>query len=379
MPNKKIVVWGATYTNKGSLAMLYTLREVYKNAEITIVCDHKSDEKNVDNEFELITGLYSIKSYLNVFMLVCLNKLSFGFFYKENKVIRAMKNIDIFIDLSGFALTEDFSKNSCTYRSAKYLIQACISRIFSKQYYIYPQAVGPMVRNINKIMFKLILMLATKVYIRGRRSYDFAKRYKKNNLFKTNDLVFLNESYRIKTKREIQTKYVVVNPNSRIFIKEKKENKNDYIKNLISIVEDISKNYFVVLTPNELRENEYDDLDICYEILSNLSDSVKKHVKVNTNLNIEFLLSLCEYADFCIVSRFHLMIFCLLKGNLPVVMSWSEKYLDIMEEFNISQFVFSQSELKAEFLKIDEIELLKNMIHDRSNQVFEEMQGIIKV
>jgi len=34
------------------------------------------------------------------------------------------------------------------------------------------------------------------------------------------------------------------------------------------------------------------------------------------------------------------MVFSLLRGTLPLVISWSDKYLDIMDQFELSEFVY---------------------------------------
>jgi polysaccharide pyruvyl transferase WcaK-like protein len=371
MLSNKIVVWGATYTNKGSLAMLETLSEMYPDDAISIVCDHVSDESVHDSRFHSIGGIYGFSAYVYLLIKIIIWRVSFKYFFKEDHVVSELINTDKFIDLSGFALTEDFSKNSCTYRGTVYLLQALISRVITTKYYIFPQALGPIERPINKVIFLSILYLSCKTFVRGRRSFEFANNFRVSNSILTSDLVFMNNSYRDKNITVLDEAYILINPNSRIYVKQNKAGKTDYIDKLITLITEFSKKYHVVLTPNEIREHEVDDLDICHELFSKLAEN--SNVSVNSNVEISHLLALCEHAEFSVVSRFHLMIFCLLKGTLPIVISWSEKYLDIMEEFNLQDYVFSEDVFDTKMMDLNDLDEKKAAIRLKSDSIFAQM------
>ena len=379
MSNRKIVVWGATYTNKGSMAMLETLIDIYKGDQIFFVCDHQDDKEFCGHKVTPISGLFGLGSYFVLLVKLLFYKLSLGYFFREDQLISALSGTETFIDLSGFALTEDFSVNSCTYRSSIYLMQAIISKLFSGKYFIFPQAVGPMNRILNKIIFQLILILSDRVYIRGKRSFEFTKNFKFHNAKRTSDIVFLN-SYYSKRSSVVDniTPFILINPNSRIAVKQSKLGSEKYIEELCSMISRLSKNHLVVLTPNEIRQNEEDDLDVCFKIFNRLAVDVRERVTVNENVTIQYLLKLCEDCEYAIVSRFHLMIFCLIKSTLPVVISWSDKYLDIMEEFDISEYVFPEGnfldfEISHQEIKSARIKIKKRykLIHNKMKSEFQ--------
>lgn len=379
MSNRKIVVWGATYTNKGSMAMLETLIDIYKDDQVFLVCDHKDDKESCGHKVTPISGLFGLGSYFILFIKLLFYKLSLGYVFREDQFISAFRGTDTFIDLSGFALTEDFSVNSCTYRSSIYLMQAIISKLFSGKYFIFPQAVGPMNRILNKIIFQLILILSDRVYIRGKRSFEFTKKFKFHNAKRTSDIVFMNPYYskRSSVVGDIAP-FILINPNSRIAVKQSKLGSEKYIVELCSMISRLSKNHLVVLTPNEIRQNEEDDLDVCFKIFNRLAIDVRERVTVNENVTIQYLLKLCEDCEYAIVSRFHLMIFCLIKSTLPVVISWSDKYLDIMEEFDISEYVlpegsFSDFEVSHPEIKSATIKIKKRygLIHNKMKSEFQ--------
>ena len=375
MLNRKVVVWGATYTNKGSMAMLETLQNIYKDDQVYFVCDHMDDKDHCSDNITPISGLFGFSSYFLFSLRLFCYKLSFGFLFRHDKTIVALKGTQIFIDLSGFALTEDFSVNSCTYRSTIFLIQAIISKSLSGKYFIFPQAVGPMNRKLNKILFQLILILSDRVYIRGRRSFEFAQKFKFHKAKRTSDIVFMNSNYSKPSSTTSEIKpFVLVNPNSRIVVKQSKVSSEKYIEDLSDMISRVSKDYLIVLTPNELRQNEEDDLDICYKIFNRLSPEVRANVKVNENVDIQFLLKLCEDCEYAIVSRFHLMIFCLIKSTLPVVISWSDKYLDIMEEFDISNYVLDESDFADFVVSNKDIKNSKIKIQERFISIRDQMK-----
>jgi polysaccharide pyruvyl transferase WcaK-like protein len=336
-----ISVFGATFTNKGAEAMLYTLRlHTDENIMINVFADYDSDLlENVDNkEYTVIRNPKGFFEYIKLVMYSILFTI-FGINrskYKSN--LAALRDSTTIIDLSGFALTDDFSKNSGTYRSVIFLIQAFISKIvFRKKYYIFPQAFGPYKRYFNYILSKIIIMLADKVFIRGKRSFENVK-CKSKKCVQTSDFVFsklFRKKYSVEREVEYEN-YILINPNSRIYHKEKKQNIIKYILFLEKTIKYyLDAGFNIVLTPNELRENEEDDLYICNLLADNINH---KQVYVNNNLDLNYLMNLVGKSEFSIVSRFHLMIFSLIMTNPVIVLSWSDKYLDIMDEFNLGKY-----------------------------------------
>jgi polysaccharide pyruvyl transferase WcaK-like protein len=376
MSNKKIIVWGATFTNKGSMAMLETLQSMYEGSPLYFVCDHKDDERIFTNNITPISGLFGAKRYLIFILQLLCYKLSFGLVFKNDDTISALRGTDLFIDLSGFALTEDFSANSCTYRSAIFLMQATISKLFSGKYYIFPQAVGPMSRKLNKLLFQLILILADRVYVRGRRSFEFTQNFRFHNAKRVSDLVFINSTYStLSLSSNEVTPFVLVNPNSRIVAKQTKLSSEKYVADLSEMITRLSEKYLIVLTPNELRQNEEDDLDICFSILRRLPSNVRTRVRVNEDVSLPALLRLCEDCEYAIVSRFHLMIFCLMKSTLPIVISWSDKYLDIMEEFDIPEYVLPESDFVSFEISDEKVIQARKKIQERFMIIQEDMKS----
>lgn len=340
MIKRKICVYGAGFTNKGAEAMLKTLRlHTKKDTLLNVFVDFGSDlkEKVDKSEYNLILNPIGAKEHIKFFFLAVLYKL-FKYKSKYSGNFQALENSEEVIDLSGFALTDDFSKNSGTYRSGIFLIQAIISKlIFRKKYYIYPQAFGPYKRYFNYLISKLIVLLSDKVFIRGRRSFEYLN-CKSKKCIQTSDFVFsklFKEKYAYSVNIPYDN-YIVINPNSRIYHKEKKRQETTYVDFLVKLVDyNLQKGYNVVLTPNEIRENEEDDLFIC-NFIKQKFESI--NVFVNKNLDLTYLLNLLGKARLSIVSRFHLMIFSLIMTKPLIVLSWADKYLDIMEEFSLEKY-----------------------------------------
>ncbi|MFC1738359.1 polysaccharide pyruvyl transferase family protein [Planctomycetota bacterium] len=323
--------------------MLRTLTKLIdQGIRVNIFTDFESDLQNEHQikNTELIPAPRGIKSYLLFCLYSVVYKL-FGFVPKRfRKLIRAISDSNLIIDLSGFALTDDFGKNSGTYRGIIFLLQAfCAKVIFRKKYFIFPQSFGPFRRKLNKMIARIIILMADLVFVRGRRSYKYIGCETRDNI-RTIDLVFHKsfiDSYKSQLNcQKHNKKYVLLNPNSRIYHKEKKQNKTDYISFLEEIIRYyLDRNMLVVLTPNEIRDFEEDDVYLC----NRLADKFKgRKVRVNTNLEISHLLKLIQNAHYVIVSRFHLMIFSLITNTPLIVLSWSDKYLDIMETFGMEKY-----------------------------------------
>lgn len=335
----KVVVFGVNYDNKGSWAMLLALESflVRRHDEVKFVIIYDSflneSAKNAGEKYMMFQGPASFIGWLKFLLSIVLFKLGFN---KGARVVDEIYQSDLVIDLSGFALTEDFSKNSGTRRSAIMLIQAVSSKILGKRYILGPQAIGPITRIVNVFIVNLIFFFSSKVFYRGQlRVPIYGSRAK---LVSCPDITALNSFQSLFNQGLFteESSYVLVNPNSRMFVK----NGENYITEMLGLLEVlIERGKKVILTPNEIRSNEFDDLDLCYRLKKELNSA---DILINQDVSLSGLFSLIDKAEFVIASRFHIMMFSLIRVKRVLVSSWSKKYLDIMQLYGQSEFCFDK-------------------------------------
>jgi len=351
----KIGVFGVNFDNKGAEAMIITLNEYLKknyskDFKLVVFYDSKLKEDfvNPSKNYLIFQGPLTFLNH----WLFTINSLLYKWlriipFYFQTKIVKEFSQCSLCVDLSGFALTDDFSKNSGTRRSLIFLSQALACKLTIKKYIILPQAIGPFKRKLNEYIVKFIIHLSDLVYNRGKYKFKMGSRLK-SKCIKTTDIVFERsfiEKYQIKEHNDSENK-VILNPNARIY---HKSDSSKYIKSQIDIINKLlSDNFNVVLTPNEIRENELDDLQICKILKDHFKDNSK--VILNENIEINNLLNLISDSKFIITSRFHLMIFSLILNTPLVVISWSDKYYDIMNSFDINKYCVSDPDKVIEII-----------------------------
>jgi polysaccharide pyruvyl transferase WcaK-like protein len=343
----KIGVFGVNFDNKGAEAMIITLNEYLKknyskDFKLVIFYDSKLKENfvNPSENYLIFQGpLTFLNHWLFTINTILYKWLRIIPFYFQTKIVKEFSQCSLCVDLSGFALTDDFSKNSGTRRSLIFLSQALASKLTKKIYIILPQAIGPFKRKLNEYIVKFIIHLSDLVYNRGKYKFKLGRRLK-SKCVKTTDIVFETsfiEKYELKECKDFENK-VILNPNARIY--HKSVSGELYIKSQVEIINKLlSNNFNVVLTPNEIRENEIDDLQICKMLKDKFKDNSK--VILNENIEINNLLNLISDSKFIITSRFHLMVFSLILNTPIIVISWSEKYYDIMNSFSIDKYCIS--------------------------------------
>lgn len=386
----KIGVFGVNFDNKGAEAMIITLNEYLKknyskDFKLVVFYDSKLKEDfvNPSKNYLIFQGpLTFLNHWIFTINSVLYKWLRIIPFYFQTKIVKEFSQCSLCVDLSGFALTDDFSKNSGTRRSLIFLSQALACKLTKKMYIILPQAIGPFKRKLNEYIVKFIIHLSDLIYNRGKYKFKMGSRLK-SKCIKTTDIVFERsfiEKYQIKERNDSENK-VILNPNARIY---HKSDSGKYIKSQIDIINKLlSNNFNVVLTPNEIRENELDDLQICKMLKDHFKDNSK--VILNEDIEINNLLNLISDSKFIITSRFHLMIFSLILNTPLVVISWSDKYYDIMNSFDINKYCVSDPNKVIEIIDdlLSDFQVVKEKISTNlkssSQQVNESLSFFLKL
>ncbi|MCU7854715.1 MAG: hypothetical protein KZQ79_03335, partial [Candidatus Thiodiazotropha sp. (ex Lucinoma borealis)] len=137
-------------------------------------------------------------------------------------------------------------------------------------------------------------------------------------------------------------------PSSVLAVKLQRPGK-DYVEDVTTLCRRLlTQGYAVLLYPNATREDRMaqfrnNDLPVIGDIVKRLSDDGIQpaalyfvEFDINTN-SIKQLMSFCRLV---MVSRFHAMIAALSASQPVIVLGWSHKYQEVMQSFNLGDFVF---------------------------------------
>lgn len=119
----------------------------------------------------------------------------------------------------------------------------------------------------------------------------------------------------------------------------------DYVGLLSSLVADLQRRgALVVIFPNANRravdKPRNNDFVVMDKLEAHLPESLKHDTDtlfVRDDINYDGILKLVENADMLLSSRFHGMVAGLAKGVPTMVIGWSHKYAEILEQFGIAE------------------------------------------
>ncbi len=235
--------------------------------------------------------------------------------------------------------------------------------ILNKRTMMYSQTIGPFNKSFNRVLAKATLKRIDFIIPRGKGSYENLKKLGIKNIEYFTDAAFslkipehVEENIKNKYSRILIKKQTVIGISVNTIVEKKTINLGidhnqiwtDFIKHLQE------KDYYVLLIPHSLREKSKskhnNDLMTINEILKKLKDTSNIEV-IKEQYDCKELREVVGLCDFYIASRFHSMISALCKEVPVFVVGWGfQKYFEVMEEFELTNYCHDAKELKLKLL-----------------------------
>ena len=293
---QNIVIIGGGLHNKGAQAMTFTVVDQmrrkfpYKNIYLFSTEDFiRDDEEKKEYKFTILPWDFNIKFWLlgskdKRFK----EKSSYG--YLGDTIETVIKGAFIFIDISGYALSSQWG----LFASINYLLNISTAKKYSIPYYIFPQSIGPFDYNLlHKMLIfpllRLYLKYPEKIYAREDDGARSVKKFTKNKVQKSCDIVLQNDGYNINNifkSKSIYIKNVNIEPNSvgiipnlRVIERAKNESEVYLIyETLINNLIKARKNVYIL-------RHSYEDLAVCKKIKSFFPDNDDNVKLISDDLN----------------------------------------------------------------------------------------------
>jgi colanic acid/amylovoran biosynthesis protein len=364
---KKIVITGGSLNgNSGAEAMLVTtiqrLKENIPNAEFGIFTPYPKDDRIVWQEVKDIYLLDSspIKLAFVIFPLSIIGGVlkffKLNFFRKVFPFpIRFLWEASVLIDVAGVAFIDSRMKflpfNVLSIYPA-FLLKVPVIK--------FAQAVGPFNKKINRLLAVHCFNKLEHLFARGDKTMEHLQTLslKDDKFSLAADVAFCNkdgdsitvENYIklektiqiVKSIKETKKKVIGLCPSS---VLARSKNGEEYIETIVGIIKElIEKNVYVVVFPNATKEHKPElwrnnDLPLVSRLEEIFGQETKDLTFVNYNLNADGVKSLINILDSVIVSRFHAMVFALSLKTPVFVLGWSHKYMEVMKQFSLQQYV----------------------------------------
>lgn len=262
---------------------------------------------------------------------------------------------------------------------------------------LYTQTMGPFNHFFNRIMANWSLRSADLIMGRGRRSYEHLKRLDLKRTDFAMDGAFSlgaddDETSHIVEKYEplFEGRSVVgISPNSIVegYCKKNRINHAKVFGNFVNYV--IENNYLPVFIPHcvkpHSRNRHNNDLPVIEDILKYVerSDAL---VYIRQDYSYIELRALIGLTDFYVASRFHSMISALYMKRPVLVFGWGyQKYSEVMDEFELSDYIFSFDRISRNNLIegfeliVKDKELIKKKIERNLPRVIEDSRKAIRL
>jgi polysaccharide pyruvyl transferase WcaK-like protein len=219
------------------------------------------------------------------------------------------------------------------------------------------QALGPFKTQPNRLLAKLVLPRLAAVCARGARTREHLDDLRLTNVTNVADLAFsLDESEILPTSvteslAPLGEKFIVVMPSS--VVRGLYESSGaDYVSAVSTLIREIRlvTGLAVVIAPHSYRvghpEGRMNDGPVCRQVADALSDDPMV-VGVDADLSAGELRRLIGLGQVLVTSRFHAMISGLSTCTPTVVVGWSHKYREVLDDFGLAEFGMDSSALSS--------------------------------
>lgn len=358
---KKVLITGANFANKGAQSMLFiTIDEVKKRFPEAIILfqTHEALESsnycfeiaNIDWKMMVCSLKHIRRRRMIVRFIKDCCKLAIGRskgFLTSFKAIKQVRDVDMIIDISGFAIGEKWNKE----HNERFIYKLQYAKNNNIPIYMMPQSIGPF--NFEKIMdsaqadmlrqkFGTFLKVPQIIFAREKDGVNSLKSIGViENVVLSSDLVLQNQG--------IDLANIYKNPPKLNLISIEKKASVALVPNFQCLrhgVEHVSIEIYTSVLEHIIGNGKEvyiirhsnDDDDLC-ERLYKLIDS--EHLKlINYNLSCLEYDYLIRQFEYVVGSRFHGIVHAL-RNNVPcIALGWAVKYQELMESVGLRDYVF---------------------------------------
>lgn len=228
------------------------------------------------------------------------------------------------------------------------------------------QALGPFKTQPNRLLAKLVLPRLAAVCARGARTREHLDTLHLSNVTNVADLAFsLEEAGSLPAQVEaalapLGGKFIIVMPSSVVrglF----ESTGGDYVSAVATLIRSIRKStgLGVVVAPHSYRvghpEGRMNDGPVCQEVVARCADDPMV-VGIDEDLSAGELRHLIGLSEVLVTSRFHAMISGLSTCTPTVVVGWSHKYREVLDDFGLANFGMDSATLSNPELIVEQVQ-----------------------
>ena len=227
------------------------------------------------------------------------------------------------------------------------------------------QAMGPFTTQPNRTLARIVLPRLAAICARGAKTRAHLDTLHLSNVSDVADLAFsLDESAELPPHVQqkidgIDGDFIVVMPSAVVKSLFEKTGRH-YVAAMVALIQQLraSTGVAIVIAPHSYRvnhpEGRMNDGPVCREISAACS-SIGGVVGVDADLTAGELRHLIARSRVLVTSRFHAMISGLATCTPTVVVGWSHKYREVLDDFGLVDFGMDSAELEHPSVIVEKV------------------------
>ena len=360
-PVRIAIIGAALSANKGAAAMVESVMARLPNemgeCHFDVLTTYpEADESRVPEGVDAaVVGLQPLRLALVEFPIACLalvaRTLRLPLFWVRSRGCRTMLDSAVVVDVAGISFADGRGFAIVVYNA----LMTGVPRLLGVPVVKAAQALGPFQSMPNKWLAPLVLRRVKTVCARGARTREHLDSLGGVNAVDVADLAFsLDEAAGLPIEvssalGSIDSNFIVVMPSAVVRgIFEAKG--GDYVTAMASLVSEIRNKTgrSVVIAPHSYRaglpEGRMNDGPVCREVASACAGDIQV-LGLDADLTAGELRHLVALSSVLVTSRFHAMISGLATSTPTVVVGWSHKYKEVLDDFGLSSLGLDSSAL----------------------------------
>ena len=333
------------------------LPETLGNCEFSLLTTYPGDDiKHVRSDMPVqVVGFEPLRVALVEFPVAILAaaarllRLPLG--WVRSRACRAMLNSDVVVDVAGISFADGRGVPITVYNS----LMTGIPLLLGVPTVKAAQALGSFNTQPNKLLARIVLPRLSAICARGARTREHLNSLKLSNVTDVADLAFsLDESASLPPLVQAQMPsngqpFIVVMPSAVVKGLFEATGAN-YVEAMTTLVQSIraASQLPVVIVPHSYRigqgEGRMNDGPVCREVTAACAGD-SQVIGIDADLTAGELRRIVSLSKVLVTSRFHAMISGLATCTPTVVVGWSHKYREVLDDFGLADFGMDSAEL----------------------------------
>ena len=360
-PVRIAIIGAALSANKGAAAMVESVMARLPNEMGDCHFDILTTYPDADasripaGADAAVVGLQPLRLALVEFPIACLalvaRTLRIPLFWVRSRGCRSMLDSSVVVDVAGISFADGRGFAIVVYNA----LMTGVPLLLGVPTVKAAQALGPFQSTPNKWLAPLVLRRVKTVCARGARTREHLDSLGGVNAVDVADLAFsLDEAAGLPSAvstalGSIDSNFIVVMPSAvvkGIF----ESTGGNYVSAMVSLVTEIRSKTgrSVVIAPHSYRaglpEGRMNDGPVCREVAEACAGD-SQVLGLDSDLTAGELRHLVALGSVLVTSRFHAMISGLATSTPTVVVGWSHKYKEVLDDFGLSSLGLDSSAL----------------------------------